>query len=66
MAHALNTTAALNGLGLIDRARTVISQYRTYRQTLTELQSLSARDLADLGLTRSNLRDVARESAYGF
>ena len=49
MAHALTNTAAVNGLGLIDRARTAIAQYRSYRQTLTELGALSNRELADLG-----------------
>ena len=65
MAHALTNTANVNGLGLFDRARTAIAQYRSYRQTLTELQSLSNRELADLGLSRFGLRDVARTAAYG-
>lgn len=65
MAHALTDTAGVNGLGLIDRARTAIAQYRSYRQTLTELQSLSNRELADLGLSRFGLHDVARTAAYG-
>jgi uncharacterized protein YjiS (DUF1127 family) len=65
MAHALTNTASVNGLGLIDRARTAIAQYRSYRQTLTELQSLSNRELADLGLSRFSLPDVARTAAYG-
>ena len=41
------------------------AQYRTYRKTLNELTSLSARDLADLGLHRSMLRQVAHEATYG-
>ena len=40
-------------------------QYRTYRQTLGELEKLTDRDLADLGLVRGSLRDVARQAAYG-
>ena len=65
MAHALTNSAPVNGLGLIDRARTAIAQYRSYRQTLTELDALSNRELADLGLTRALIRDAARTSAYG-
>ncbi|QFQ86354.1 DUF1127 domain-containing protein [Paracoccus kondratievae] len=36
-----------------------------YRQTLRELGELSDRELADLGLNRSNLRGVAYEAAWG-
>lgn len=39
--------------------------HRVYRQTLNELQALSDRELADLGLSRSALRSVALEAAYG-
>jgi uncharacterized protein YjiS (DUF1127 family) len=65
MAHALTNTAAVNGLGLIDRARNAVAQYRTYRQTVNELEALSNRELADLGLSRALIRDIARTSAYG-
>lgn len=65
MAHALtNSAAAVNELGLIDRARAAFARYRAYRNTLNELQSLSSRELADLGLSRACVRDVAREAAY--
>ncbi|MBY5932121.1 DUF1127 domain-containing protein [Tateyamaria omphalii] len=36
---------------------------RVYRTTLTELNALSNRELADLGLHRSELKRVAWESA---
>jgi uncharacterized protein YjiS (DUF1127 family) len=39
--------------------------YRVYRQTLTELQALSTRELNDLGLNPSMLRTIALEAAYG-
>jgi len=35
-----------------------------YRTTLNELSSLSNRELADLGMSRSGLRAVAYEAAY--
>ena len=37
---------------------------RVYNQTVAELTNLSDRDLADLGLMRANIRDIAREAAY--
>ena len=40
-------------------------QYRLYRQTVHELQSLPTRELADLGLTRSSIRAAAYEAVYG-
>lgn len=41
------------------------SQYQTYNNTLRELESLSERELNDLGLNQHALRAVAREAAYG-
>ena len=38
---------------------------RVYRETLVELQALTGRELADLGMTRGNLKSVAYEAAYG-
>jgi uncharacterized protein YjiS (DUF1127 family) len=36
-----------------------------YYTTLRELQALTNRDLADLGLCRSNIKSIAYEHAYG-
>jgi len=36
-----------------------------YRRTVRELSDLSNRDLADLGLHRSEIRRVAHDSVYG-
>ncbi|WP_198590246.1 DUF1127 domain-containing protein [Paracoccus zhejiangensis] len=36
-----------------------------YRQTVRELNALTARDLADLGIHRSMISRIAREAAYG-
>lgn len=39
-------------------------EWRTsYRQTLNELRDLNDRELADIGIARSNIRRVAREHA---
>lgn len=40
------------------------AQYRLYRRTLDELEALSTRELADLGLHKSALKSVAYEAAY--
>lgn len=40
------------------------TKHRTYRDTLAELQTLSNRELADLGLHRSELKRIAWESAH--
>lgn len=37
---------------------------RMFRKTLAELRSLSDRELQDLGLSRSNLFEVAQQSVY--
>lgn len=42
-----------------------VVNYRTYRRTVNELSQLSAHDLADLGLHRSEIRRVAHETVYG-
>ncbi len=42
-----------------------MAKRKVFQTTLNELQSLSNRDLADLGLSRSALRGIAFEAAYG-
>ena len=38
---------------------------RVYRTTLNELSSLSNRELADLGIARGEVRNIAMQAAYG-
>lgn len=64
----MNTTASVpfgarvveyfNGL----RARR--AQYTVYRTTLRELESLSERELEDLGIHRGSIRAIAYQAAY--
>ncbi len=42
-----------------------INDRRMYRRTVRELQALDARELADLGLSRSMIPAVAHEAVYG-
>ena len=58
--------------GLGDRLRAAMQQFREararralYRQTVNELAVLSDRDLADLGIARTEIHDLARVHAYG-
>lgn len=39
-----------------------LKSWRQYRNTVSELNSLSARELADLGIARSDIRSVARQA----
>ncbi|WP_116133829.1 DUF1127 domain-containing protein [Tropicimonas sp. IMCC34043] len=66
MESALNTrsNAALQnaqGKGLLETLRARYRRVRIYRETVAELSSLSDRSLADLGLSRTMIRPVARE-----
>ena len=45
-------------------AATRQAKRRVYSTTLTELSALSNRDLADLGIARSEVRRIAWEAAY--
>jgi len=40
-------------------------QNHQYRTTVRELSALTSRDLADLGINASNIRQVAHDCAYG-
>lgn len=68
MAH--NTTTPNVGFSLtnwvgtlLHTVRSSLWQERLYRQTYTELDSLSDRELHDIGLTRDQIGRVAREAA---
>lgn len=57
-----------SGLGRLQAAvegyRAAVARYRVYLNTFNEMNALSDRDLADLGLHRSELRRVAHQAAY--
>ncbi|MGR3435986.1 MAG: DUF1127 domain-containing protein [Shimia sp.] len=69
MAYASETLSTRGGLvaqaqGFAGGLAARYAKYRLYRQTVTALGELSNRELADLGLTRGEIRSVARETAY--
>lgn len=70
MAYAHTTRAAHGSIAeqigaLVERLKTSLVQRAIYRKTIQELNALSNRDLADLGIGRSQIRRVALEAAYG-
>jgi uncharacterized protein YjiS (DUF1127 family) len=70
MAYSTDIRTAQSGIfGRIADFRRAIaeraSRYALYRQTLEELQGLSDRDLRDLGIHRTQIEDLAWESAQG-
>lgn len=62
---ARKSAAAATGLrGAYDRFMQRLADSRMFARTLRELESLSDRELADLGLSRGSLRDIARQAVY--
>lgn len=49
---------------LRDALNTVMQQRAVYSRTLQELQALSNRELADLGIHRSEIPRIAAEAAF--
>lgn len=41
-----------------------VARYRQFSKTVKELTSLSDRELRDLGISRYQIRDIAREAVY--
>jgi uncharacterized protein YjiS (DUF1127 family) len=68
MAHAINLNAYADydeQPGIFARLRQSFADHRRYLATYDELSALSDRELADIGLSRPNVRDVTREAIYG-
>ena len=70
MANAQQIQVAHNGFGewlrqVTEAARDTLERRRVYRRTVSELSALSNRDLGDLGISRSMIRGLAKETAYG-
>lgn len=70
MAYVNSTRLAGNGLahriaGWVKSIKTAAARRAVYEQTVRELNALTNRELADLGIARLNIQDVARAAAYG-
>jgi uncharacterized protein YjiS (DUF1127 family) len=60
---AIGTSFGTRASAAFQNLATSYKQHRLYRETFNELSALSNRELSDLGLHRSNLHQIARESA---
>lgn len=49
----------------IAQVRRAWTQYRAYNDTLAEIQGLTDRELADIGINRLMIRDIAHHAIYG-
>lgn len=47
-----------------DQLRMALARRKVYRTTFAELSALNDRALGDLGIARSTIKRVARETAY--
>lgn len=70
MAYASVSRAAPGGIAerlvaLLKTIKTSISRRQKYQTTLRELNALTDRELADLGIHRSLIATIAHEAAYG-
>ena len=66
METTYNTTANISWTAApLEAFRVSMQKRRIYRDTVRELSALSDRALADLGLSRSMIKPIAREAAYG-
>jgi uncharacterized protein YjiS (DUF1127 family) len=70
MAFVSNTSTSVPLLGLRQRYADFVQRLRAarkaravYTRTVEELSALSDRDLADLGIARIGIEDIAREAA---
>ena len=63
-AQQISAVSVASPVGFLDALLVKFVRYRLYRQTVNELSALTARDLADLGLNRSEIKRVAYQAAY--
>ena len=62
----------VSGNGLAERIGAIVKSFRlaaqrraVYHQTVRELSGLTNRELADLGIARLNIEEVAHAAAFG-
>ena len=63
-AQQISAVNIASPVGFLDALLVKFVRYRLYRKTVNELSALSGRDLADLGLNRSEIKRVAYQAAY--
>jgi uncharacterized protein YjiS (DUF1127 family) len=60
-----NFLALAAPIAWINQVRSAWAQHRSYMDTRAELQALTDRELADIGISRLQIRDIARDAIYG-
>lgn len=50
---------------MLEQICKTLHQYRNYRRTVRELEKMTDRELQDIGITRYDIENLARETAYG-
>ena len=55
-------TSIQRGMTMFSTLRNRYNRWQRYNRTVTELESLSNRDLADLGISRVDIPRLAREA----
>ena len=62
---------SVSNISVMDRVRAAFAEFndraaraKIYRTTVTELNNLSGRELADLGIHRAEIKRIAYEAAY--
>lgn len=72
MTYATHTDHGLSGTFLWQRLSGLKAnlaerqaQRQAFRRTLSELSTMSDRDLTDIGVDRADIRAIARQAAYG-
>ena len=70
MAYVNSTGSVSEGAGfrfagIVKSVKDALARRRVFSQTRFELNCLSDRDLADLGMSRTNINVVAHKAAYG-
>lgn len=70
MAYAISTRSSGFSFGAflantVASVKAALARRAIYVQTVDELNALSDRDLSDLGISRFQIADLAREAAYG-
>lgn len=60
----LNTyRSTARGAGVFAQLRVALAEYRQFRAIRAEMNELSDRELADIGISRHNINDLAWEAA---
>lgn len=63
--RTVTARSAERQMGLFAQLGAALARRRLYARTLNELRQLDDRELADLGISRLSLAQVAHEAAYG-